>query len=537
MRSAEKKRSSSCRFADRVALLSIEFYQLHCPTDIKREMKQTVIASFVVQYPADDTGTGGQDGTDDDVMHAQHIDEPRLQSRLQVASLGVGTKVLPAHMVELHDEKGDRVRDMHAEVLARRGFNRFLYGQIELFLASQGSDISDRRGELGSRCIFSREEGSDLLVLRQGITVHMYTSSAPCGNATIKRWAKPAVLPFREDLSADEYDVKYSHPRIHFSARHEGQTALLVKTNNHGSSSRTIDGDACPVTRAAIFTAPGTAATDTGLGNVMTCSDKIAGWSALGVQGALLAGMLAPVYLSSITIGRKFSLPHCCRALCCRLQDFHFCSSFSSSSGEDSAVPDSVQEWRTHHPVLLGTQIKLDNGAIETAPGSEGIDSLVGAQFLEKRGLCCYVDNMSGQLAKGGGDSTAVACEVLDSSTGLLLSRSYGGCIDTDAQASSVSTSALFHLYRCLFPKYLRICTSNVAVPPWIRMYAGECLNETTLDAEAIMGRLNYRQYKRMGRCLHYSKAKDMLRRDPLLLGGWVRKRAKQQIPSTVGEI
>jgi hypothetical protein len=50
MRSAEKKRSSSCRFADRVALLSIEFYQLHCPADIKREMKQTVIASFVVQY-------------------------------------------------------------------------------------------------------------------------------------------------------------------------------------------------------------------------------------------------------------------------------------------------------------------------------------------------------------------------------------------------------------------------------------------------------------------------------------------------------
>lgn len=519
MRSAEKKRSSSCRFADRVALLSIEFYQLHCPEDIKREMKQTVIASFVVQYPAD-THTSGRDG-DDDGMHAQtHADKPPhlLQSRLQVASLGVGTKVLPAHLVELDDEKGERVRDLHAEVLARRGFNRFLYDQIELYLSMQESDTLDGGGELGSRCIFSREEGSsDLLVLRRGVSVHMYTSSVPCGNATIKRWAKPAVLPFREDLTADEYDVQYPHPRVYFSARHEGQTALLVKMNNH-SSSRRLDCDASP----AIFTAPGTAATDSGFGNVMTCSDKIAGWCALGVQGALLAAMLAPVYLSSITIGRKFSLPHCCRALCCRLQDFHFCS-----SGDDKE--DSVQEWRTHHPVLLGTQIKLDNGAIETAPGSEGmgIDSLVGAQFLEKRGLCCYVNNSMYDKDSTG---TAVACEVLDSSTGLLLSRSYGGeCIDSDVlTASSISTGALFGLYRCLLPKFLnRICTSNdVAVPPWIRM------DDAASDAEA-MGRLNYRQCKRMGRCLHYSRAKDTLRRDPLLLGGWVRKRAEQPIPDT----
>ena len=523
MRSAEKKRSSSCAFADRVALLSIDFYELHCPADIKREMKQTVIASFVVQYPADTDGVRKE--TDDDVMHVQM---PRLKSRLQVASLGVGTKVLPAHLVELHDEKGERVRDLHAEVLARRGFNRFLYDQIELFLAMQESDTSDCRGELGSRCIFSRAEGSDLLVLRQGITVHMYTSSAPCGNATIKRWAKPAVLPFREDLTADEFDVNYSHPRLHFSARHEGQTALLVKMNNHGSS-RTVDCNACPCpgTRAAIFTAPGTAATDTGLGNVMTCSDKIAGWCALGVQGALLSGMLAPVYLSSITIGRKFSLPHCCRALCCRLQDFHFRSS----------VEDSVQEWRTHHPVLLGTQIKLDNGAIETAPDSEGNDSLVGAQFLEKRGLCCYVYNMGCQLGKGKDSTTA--CEVLDGSTGLRLSRSYGECFDTEVQASSISTSSFFDLYKSLFPKYLsRICTSNnnnvLAVPPWTRMNAGECSLNATLGADA-MGTLNYRQYKRMGRCLHYSRAKDMLRRDPLLLGGWIRKRATQQIPSTSG--
>jgi len=111
-----------------------------------------------------------------------------------------------------------------------------------------------------------------------------------------------------------------------------------------------------------------------------------------------------------------------------------------------------VQEWHTHHPVLLGTQIKLDNGAIETAPDSEGNDSLVGAQFLEKRGLCCYVDNMGCQLGKGKDSTTA--CEVLDSSTGLRMSRSYGECFDTEVQCSSISTSSFFDLYKRLFPKY-----------------------------------------------------------------------------------
>lgn len=42
----------------------------------------------------------------------------------------------------------------------------------------------------------------------------------------------------------------------------------------------------------------------------MTCSDKIARWNVVGVQGALLSRIIEPIYFDSIVIGQRIEAEH-----------------------------------------------------------------------------------------------------------------------------------------------------------------------------------------------------------------------------------
>ena len=179
----------------------------------------------------------------------------------------------------------------------------------------------------------------------------------------------------------------------------------------------------------------------------MTCSDKIAKWNALGVQGGLLVALGVPrLSMASVTVGRKASLPHLRRALCCRLDSAGGggalrLGSASFLRGDAEGANDDT--WTAvNHPAILVTSEKLDLAAIDTAPSKRSDDGgvdlktrtgdeqvRVGADFSEKRCLCWSLPDEfeSTDLCpamgtwQGGQGRHGGELQVIDGGTGLRL--------------------------------------------------------------------------------------------------------------------
>lgn len=52
----------------------------------------------------------------------------------------------------------------------------------------------------------------------------------------------------------------------------------------------------------------------------MSCSDKIARWNIVGIQGSLLSSIIEPIYLHSIVLGSLLHPEHMYRAVCGRIE-------------------------------------------------------------------------------------------------------------------------------------------------------------------------------------------------------------------------
>ena len=96
------------------------------------------------------------------------------------------------------------VHDSHAEQLARRGFLRYLYSQIDCL-------------EKNDRSIFERKD-QEKLTLKSSYRIHFYTSFAPCGDS--------ALFTSRDQIT--EAWIKDEH-ELFRTARAQGQLRSKIE--------------------------------------------------------------------------------------------------------------------------------------------------------------------------------------------------------------------------------------------------------------------------------------------------------------------
>ncbi|XP_012264454.2 tRNA-specific adenosine deaminase 1 [Athalia rosae] len=256
--------------AERVACLCCDKYDSLKKTGKPKENEWTVLAGIVLK---DSTQT------------------------LSVISLATGTKCLSG--TELMDvekwECGSRLSDSHAEVLARRAFQRYLYNQLDLVLRNKSSNI------------FEHNE-SRKIILKENVSFHYFCSQTPCGDCSIFPQTDDELVP------TDESCVK--RRRIDIG---EARGACTLTSNVASRESNTyVDihrtGAKCVSTEkeqdlyhpGLNYHVIGPLRIKPGRGDrtlSMSCSDKLAKWNAIGIQGALLSRLVPPIRIDTICIG------------------------------------------------------------------------------------------------------------------------------------------------------------------------------------------------------------------------------------------
>ncbi|KYO46909.1 double-stranded RNA-specific editase 1 [Alligator mississippiensis] len=249
----------------------------HLPQDFADSIYQMVTQKF-------------QEVTDNFTsMHSRHktlagiVMTRGLDSRqAQVIVLSSGTKCINGEYI---NDQGLVVNDCHAEIVARRAFVHFLYSQLELHLS--------KRREDWERSIFVRlKEGG--YRLKENILFHLYVSTSPCGDARLN-----SPYEITTDLNSSKHIVrKY---RGHLRTKIEsGEGTIPVRRHN---AVQTWDG---VLLGEQLIT--------------MSCTDKIARWNILGLQGALLSYFIEPTYLHSIIVGSLYHTGHLSRVMSHRIE-------------------------------------------------------------------------------------------------------------------------------------------------------------------------------------------------------------------------
>jgi len=217
------------------------------------------------------------------VMAGVVLDQSGVSTVICVSS---GTKCVNGEQLCLG---GSSMNDCHAEVVARRCLLAWLYAQLELAILGRPSVLQKERE--GGFC------------LQQGVSLHLFISTAPCGDARI--------------FSLHEQPASGSNCLTGYAGRPgEGNRGKLRSKIESGMGTVPL-----PEERR-LQTWDGVLSGERLL--TMACSDKILMWNVVGVQGSLLSHWIRPIYFTSITVGSRFHPEHVRRALYGRVGGPHY---------------------------------------------------------------------------------------------------------------------------------------------------------------------------------------------------------------------
>ncbi len=96
--------------------------------------------------------------------------ESKGNENLEVVSMGTGSKCIGQNKLS---SDGDLLNDSHAEIMARRGFLRYLYHQVEIVAAGKESSV------------LIRDPSSNKFLQKTEVSFIFFSSHTPCGDASI----------------------------------------------------------------------------------------------------------------------------------------------------------------------------------------------------------------------------------------------------------------------------------------------------------------------------------------------------------------
>lgn len=211
---------------------------------------------------------------------------------IEVVSLGTGSKCIGATKMS---PRGDILNDSHAEILARRGFLLYLYENIEKSLKNKQS-------------IFLKE--NEELKLKEHIEFIFYSSQLPCGDASI--------IPKSDEDQFGEILLP-SKRKIEDSEIHTKK--IKLDDDIHRTGAKCLpDSEQDPKASGPSYHIVGQVRTKPGRGDrtlSVSCSDKMAKWIHLGIQGRLLHMLCGPIHIKHFIFGANvpYSIETLTRAL------------------------------------------------------------------------------------------------------------------------------------------------------------------------------------------------------------------------------